>query len=200
MVKLKYLVILLFISLSTFSQEKANPIIFVEFFGGYSGGSSQGWTGGYNLNFEKNKNLFSVRFLGLANLKSDYIQTSPFTILPFFKTEETINEIAVLYGKRFIYDNKSLSFSVGIASLKREYLVDDESEFYNRDNYAGFPFEFNLKWFHANKERYRIYGLIPVGKPISFGRSIGFKIVGNISKTNFIGLGISYGIGFHKVY
>jgi hypothetical protein len=189
------------ISFSAFSQQKTNPIVFFEFFAGYSGGSSQGLTGGYNLNFQNKKDLFSLRFLGLLNVKSDYIQTSPITVFPILKTEETINEIAILYGKRYIFDNKSLSVSIGIATLNREYLnFTDNTEFQRRDIYAGFPFEISLKWFNSNKERYRILGLIPVGQPIGFGQSIGLKIAGNISKTNFIGLSLSCGFGFHKSY
>lgn len=201
MVKLKCLVLILFISHSVCSQQKPNPIVFSEIFGGYSGGSSQGWTGGLGLNFQHKKDLFTLRYLGLVDLKSEYVSTSPFTVFPVISKEENINEIAVLYGKRYVFENKSLSFSIGISSLKREYYtVSEDIKSLNRDAYAGFPFEFNIKWFHANKERYRIYGFIPVGKPISFGRSIGFKIAGNISKTNFVGLSLSYGFGLHKVY
>jgi hypothetical protein len=62
------------------------------------------------------------------------------------------------------------------------------------------PIELNFKWFKSKKKRYRIYGIIPVGEPTSFGRNFGFKLVGNISKNSFVGLGIVYGFGIHKKY
>jgi len=200
-VKINFVILILFVSFSVLSQQKENPIVFAEVFGGYSGGSSQGWTRGFDFNFQHKKELFTLRFLELSDITSEYALLSPFTPFPIFRTVEKIDEIAALYGKRYVFDNKSLSFSVGISSLKREYFTVSEGlESQNMDRYAGFPFEFNIKWFHANRERYRIYGIIPIGKPISFGRSFGFKITGNISKTNFIGLSVSYGLGFHKVY
>ena len=46
-------------------------------------------------------------------------------------------------------------------------------------NFVGFPLEFGIHWFHSKKERYKVlFGLIPVGKPTSFGRGLGLKLYG----------------------
>jgi len=59
----------------------------------------------------------------------------------------------------------------------------------------------NVKWFKKEKKRFRAYyGLIPIGKPTSFGRSFGFKLYGNIGKLSYVGIGINYGFGWHKRY
>lgn len=70
------------------------------------------------------------------------------------------------------------------------------------ENSIGFPFEVNIKWFKNVKRRYRAYyWLIPLGhKKVAFGRSFGFKLVGNISKTNYFGLAFNFGLGTHKKY
>ncbi len=54
--------------------------------------------------------------------------------------------------------------------------------------------------FKGKKRQYRLYKIIPVGRKTSFGRNVGFKIIGNISKNSFIGVGINCGLGIHKKY
>lgn len=66
--------------------------------------------------------------------------------------------------------------------------------------YAGVPFEANIHWFKARKERFRIYGLIPLGHPMGFGGSIGLKVFGSVSKNSYIGFGLMYGLGWHREY
>lgn len=64
------------------------------------------------------------------------------------------------------------------------------------------PSEANIKLFKSRKKRFRIlYGVVPMGEPtsFSFGRSIEFKLFGNISKTPSH-KGISLGFGNHRVY
>ena len=58
-----------------------------------------------------------------------------------------------------------------------------------------------MSFFKSKKERFRIfYGLIPVGEPISFGKSFGFKLSANIAKKSYIGLGLTFALGWHKIY
>ncbi len=45
-----------------------------------------------------------------------------------------------------------------------------------------------------------ILWVIPVGPPISFGGSLGFKFAGTVGKTNYVGWGITYSYGWHKNY
>jgi hypothetical protein len=190
---------MLFIGMNCFAQEeKTNPIVYAEIIIGYSNGSSKGVTGGATFNYQKNKNLFSYRFLEITENRKD---GSFFGIPNYIKVEE-INEHALMYGRRFVDDNTSYSFSAGIAHVDREFLIDDTNGVLKYDNTQsiGFPFELNIKWFNAKKEPFRIYEMIPVGKPTSFANSIGFKFYGNVSKTSFVGLGITFGLGWHKNY
>lgn len=111
-------------------------------------------------------------------------------------------EYGFLYGKRWTYGNYSLSGSVGISHFNRFYYENIQDEEKLHETYFGVPFEFNLKFFKARKQRFRAYyGLIPIGKKkVSFGRSVGFKLTGNIAKHSNLGIGINYGFGWHKKY
>jgi len=197
------IVAVLFICNSSLGQEKKNPILFAEMVVGYSNGSIKGMTGMGSLNYQFNNNLLTFRSLEIIDNK----KVGSLFFLPVLILEERLNEYSFLYGRRFVDENSSMSYSVGIAYLKREFLLDDLSTIdnydslnYGKDSYIGLPFEFNIKWFNSKKERYRIYELIPVGKPVSFANSIGFKFYGTLSKTTFIGIGVSFGLGWHKEY
>ncbi len=196
--KIIIFVIFLFATNFSFGQDKTNPIVFSEIFGGFSGGSSEGWTGGFTVNYQFKDNLITGRYTGLSHLRYE----GSFFIFPVYTQIEQIDEYAIMYGRRHIYEDHSFSYSAGISTVDRNNLVENEGEndYYKNEFNLGLPFEVNIKWFNKEKERYRIYCLIPVGKPIAFSRSFGFKLIGNISKTTFIGLGISYGLGWHKTY
>ena len=189
------LILLLF--LKSWSQEKTNPILFTEVYFGPAFGSSEGFASGINLNYQTKDNVFTLRHTNVIELKSEF-----FFLFPIFKTIEETDEFALLYGRRKIYGNHSFSYSAGVAYVKHKELISEVNDvlLYDTQQGIGFPFEVNIKWFNAKKERYRIYFLIPVGQPTSFSRSIGFKLFGNISKTSFVGLGINYGFGWHKNY
>jgi hypothetical protein len=190
---------MLFIGMNCFAQEeeKTNPIVYAEMIIGYSNGSSKGVTSGGTLNYQRKNNLFSYRYLELSKIRHEETQ-----FLPNYIQIESVKEHALLFGKRIIEDNLSYSYSAGIAYVDREFLIDDTNGVlkYNNTQSIGFPFELNIKWFNAKKESFRIYEMIPVGKPTSFANSIGFKFYGNVSKTSFVGLGITFGLGWHKNY
>ena len=206
--KLIFILIAAFYSLNLHSQEEKegnSPIIFGEFIFGGAGriGGNAGFLLGGELNYQYNKNLFSIRYLENSQLDPDIFFLTPFTAFPILRKKNYNKETAVLYGKRWIYGGSSLSVSGGISfNTFLSHLTDQNNRNYTtKDNYVGFPFEVNFKWFKSKKKRYRIlYGLIPVGKPTAFGRNFGFKLVGNISKNSFIGLGLVYGLGIHKKY
>ncbi len=205
-------------SLSILSQEKineqrkakSNPVIYADLILGPSmelSGAGTLFIGGA-LNFQNKNDLFSLRYIENADLKTTW-----FVFFPIFITRSTNNEMALLYGKRFINDNKSYSFSGGLSYNNYEkysYDYNNNTLLSNvpanqittsSENFLGFPFEAEVRWFNSQKERYRIfYGLIPIGKPTSFGRSFGFKILGNISKQSYVGAGLIFGLGLHKQY
>lgn len=181
------------------TQIKSNPIIYFEGLFGYAGGEVSGLTIGGILNFQSNKDLFTVRLQNQTKIDSDYLALFPFSAL-FSKVN--IDEFSVLYGKRHIVDNKSYSFSLGLSSnIKHTRIRENNVVFWDDEKYFGIPFEINIKWFKREKKRFRIlYGIVPVGKETGFGRSIGFKFYGNIAKTSYIGVGINVGLGWHKKY
>ena len=173
------------------ASSPSNPILYFEIPVGIAKQEGRSLLLGAELNYQVQKNLFSIRYLGLFEFKSFFL------FIPL--NVKTTNEYALLFGKRYINQGEAFSFSGGISILNEQGNIGDLQ--YNTGNYFGFPVEVNYTFFNNEKERYRIiYGLIPIGKPTAFGRSIGFKLVGNISKSSFIGFGLNLGFGWHKKY
>lgn len=206
--KIILLLLITFYSINIHSQEKKEdnlPILFGEVLFGGAGriNGNGGILIGGELNYQYKKDLFSLRYIHNSQVQSDVLFLTPVTPFPILREKQINKETGLLYGKRWIYGSSSLSISGGI-SLNNylNNLTDENNRNYRTtENYVGFPFEVNYKWFKSEKKRYRIlYGLIPVGKPTSFGRNFGFKLIGNISKNSFIGLGIVAGLGVHKKY
>lgn len=206
--KIVVFLLITFYSLNIQSQEEKEvnlPIIFGEIIFGGTGtiNGSGGILVGGELNYQYKKNLFSIRYLENSQLESDVVLLTPVTAFPILREKHLNKETALLYGKRWIYGGSSLSISGGLSlNTYLSNLTDENNRNYRiSDNYLGFPFEVNFKWFKSEKQKYRIfYGIIPVGKPTAFGRNFGFKLIGNISRNSFIGLGLVYGLGIHKKY
>lgn len=173
---------------------KPNPIIFGDFSLGYSKGFVKGFTVGGSVNYQKKNNLFTFRTLQVINIKKiDF-----FLIFPYNIESETMTEYSLLYGKRYIEEGFSYHFSGGISFATYDKNFENDKLALN---YFGFPVEVGVSWFKNKKRRFRVlYGLIPVGKPTSFGRSIGFKLHANITKRSYVGLGLTFGLGWHKIY
>ncbi|MET4082591.1 hypothetical protein ABIB40_002551 [Pedobacter sp. UYP30] len=168
-----------------------NPIIFGE---GFIGGSF-GFLFGGELNYQVNHSLFTARITGVSVLEIGGF------IIPVFYTKEFYYEPALLYGYRYIKNGHSFSVSGGISYNNKLVYSPRESVYSERSEYVGFPFEVNYKLFKNKKTRYRIiYSIFPVGKPTAFGRGFGLKLSGNISKFSYLGFGLTYGFGYHKVY
>lgn len=167
------------------------PILFAELAFGASFGTANGITGMPSLNYQYKKVLFTARYTAMEDAS-----------LITWRTYSSLDEYAGLIGYRIIKDDKSFSFSVGLSyNHFRHNLVDDNGNRYNVfSKYAGVPLEFNMKLFPEKKERYRIYGLIPVTKPTAFTRSAGIKLYASLSKTSYFGLGFSASWGYHKIY
>jgi hypothetical protein len=186
-------------SLSAKSQDttKQNPVVFAELLIGHAYGAGGGFSLGAATNFQTGKNLFTFRYVGTLKLKAGLV----LFIIPFFEESRSGEEFALLYGRRFIKEGTSSSFSLGVSYNLRSETFLNATQPDIKESYVGVPFEANIKFFKAQKKRYRIiYGLIPVGKPTGFGRSIGLKFFGAVSKNSFAGLGLTSGLGFHKKY
>ncbi|HZW62597.1 MAG TPA: hypothetical protein VFF15_03025 [Flavobacteriaceae bacterium] len=186
--------------LDSTNLQKTNPIIFGEIFGGGTAGTPNGFTLGATLNYQHQKDVFTIR--GVSKLKTDTkaFYDGWFLIIPVFDLYEEFSEVSLLYGKRYLLsESSSLSISGGIAF--NTYRTRNQNYEEIKQKNIGFPMEVNWKLFKAKKSRYRIlYGLVPVGKPTAFGRSFGLKLYANLSKKSYIGLGISLGLGTHKQY
>ena len=209
MKKIALFVILLSV-LNSYSQEKIKnnePILFADVIVG--GGSEINGEGGLllggSLNYQHNKNLFTVR-VQLYALNKIEPELVPFVVaFPVFIRNRS-TEVGVLYGNRWIYDGSSLSVSGGISTnTYTNRFVNDSGEVLGaikpiEDKYIGFPLEVSFTLFKKRKKPYHLLRLIPVGRPTSFGHSVGIKLVGNISKNSFVGIGITMGLGIHKKY
>ncbi len=202
--KIVALAILLSVSLTTIAQEtaeKTNPIIFIEGMFGGGGGEFAGFVLAATANYQTGKHLFTARL-------ADHRETSYTAIalglsgLPIFTPRMRNTEYALLYGRRYTKNSVSYSFAGGFSHDKLDTkLRDDDGVVYiDSKSYQGFAYEFNIKWFKRERRPYRVYMVIPVGEPTGFGRSIGFKLCGNISGHSYFGIGITYGFGWHKYY
>jgi hypothetical protein len=187
--------------LSTKAQEKQdslkiieNPIVFGDLLLGYANTGKSAGTLGLHISYQSKNDLFTFRFLRTISVA----KIEWFYIFPVSTVSNTNIEYAALYGKRFVEDGLSYHFSGGVSYNINE---DVNRDLKTKDTFVGIPIALGMSFFKAKKRRLRVfYGLIPVGKPTSFGRSIGFKIYGNIAKRSYVGLGLTFGLGWHKIY
>lgn len=175
-----------------FSQNfRENPIIFLDAYIGQAVGNAGGFSMGLGINYQVNKSFFTARALGTVKFGDGNYGSYNSALL--FSIENSMGEVAVLYGLRTIENGHAYSFSLG-ASYNEFF---DETGGYQ---YFGVPFEANFKWFKKEKKRLGLFGVIPIGEPTGFGESFGFKLFGNFSKQPYAGIGLSVGLGYHKVY
>lgn len=195
---------LLLFALNCIGQDikKENPVLFGETISGGTFGYAGGFTIGGELDYQINRSLFIVRYSDNFNFRLN-LAIFEIIAIPTVDVYSNLEERSILYGWRFINDGHSLSFSIGVSDNYFEHHSKENTTQtqYSKSRYIGIPYEMNIKWFKATKKKFRIvYGLIPIGKPTSFGHSFGLKIIGNASKYPYAGLAISYGIGWHKKY
>ncbi|SNR17138.1 hypothetical protein [Tenacibaculum jejuense] len=174
-------------------KNKKNSIWYVDLSLGLAEGESGGLMEGIAFNYQYKKNLFTLK----AAENSSYNEHFFFYPLFFSKVKSHL-EYSLLYGRRHVYNSFSFSYSAGVSHVKLKKNINSSN--YNVQNSFGVPLEFNVRWFKGEKTRFRILDIIPVGKPTSFGVSTGFKLVANISKFPYIGLGLTLGLGKHKIY
>ena len=175
--------------------KKSNPIIFGDFNIGYGNGSLRGLMASVSINYQSKKNLFSFRHLEIFR----YDNIDLFFVIPINVESRSIREYSLLYGKKYIEKGTSYHFSGGFSY--NIYQQIKNNNIIARESFIGFPLEAGISWFKNKKRRFRLfYGLIPVGKPTSFGRSFGFKLQANIARRTYVGIGLTFGLGLHKVY
>jgi hypothetical protein len=196
--------LLLCIFSACFGQDslKTNRIIYGDMGVGAGLAGIGGIEGSLSVNYQVKKSLFSLRLIGVQSFTLGAVEFSPFTAFPTIKDNGSLVEFAALYGRRFIDGGQSFSYSVG-ASFNDRTFVDYISKHQTQNvtaHYIGLPVEATFLWFKSKKKRYRIYYLVPVGKPTGFGKSIGFKFAGNISQHSYLSLGLVLGWGWLKQY
>jgi hypothetical protein len=172
------------------SKEKSNPIIYAEVFGGFAVVQNIGLACGAELHYQTGKNLFSFRYTNAVG----YTQKEEQYIAPAFDKQEDINEVALLYGRRWLQEHHSYSLSVGInynsfEALNRDFDGNRHSTY---TYFYGVPFEANYKRFYSKRRSNLIFNmLIP---------SVGIKLFGSVAKYSFVGVGFTLGFGLPKEY
>ncbi|MEE9406463.1 MAG: hypothetical protein V3V28_00170 [Polaribacter sp.] len=171
---------------------KSNPILYIGMNLGFVNGNFKGGIASFDLNYQQKNNLFTFKYSSILDFK----KLKFFIVFPIANTISETEQFSLLYGKRYVEDGFSYHFSGGIS-----YNTTDDRIINKRFSYFGFPVEIGVNWFKSKKKKFRIlYGLIPIGKPTGFGRSIGLKLHANIAKKAYVGLGLNFGIGWHKKY
>ncbi|RYY05778.1 MAG: hypothetical protein EOP43_08105 [Sphingobacteriaceae bacterium] len=164
--------------------QKTNPIIYVEAGLGYAQTKIGYIEAQAAANYQFNKNLITARSTVIFSLNQDQSQ-----------------EHAILFGRRYINGERSLSYSLG-ASWNRVDIYNYSSFNVTKRNeiYLGLPFEVAITWFNERKEKANVLGYFPFGKPFALGGGAGFKILGNLSSHSYIAIGFVIGFGFYKHY
>lgn len=168
---------------------KQYPILFAQAFFGPAWGNYD-YLMGAALNYQVEQHLFTTRYV-YARERKEYRSSDV--------DESTLHEVALLYGWRLLEKNVSYSFSLGgsyswyTESRRNRYQVITQEA-----RYWGVPFEANVLLFKAKRKRFRLLGLLPVGRPTLFGGSIGVKVAGNFSRYSYAGAGMTYGLGGHQ--
>jgi len=198
------LFILLAIS-TAFGQDslklKTNPIIYGDLGFSIPLAGIGGIQFNSSLNFQHHKSLFTLRVVGIQSFTVATAALSPFTVFPYFKDAGSLVEFSFLDGWRTVDGNHAFSISGGISYNDRVFIdYPNNKRQQTESRYAGLPFEMNILWFKARKQKYHIYYLIPVGRPTGFGHSFGLKLSGNISQHSYVSFGTVFGWGFHKEY
>lgn len=184
-------------------KQSGNPILFIDGVFGFGNGSADGLVIGYSLNYQFNDNLITFRnnYLASKNKNRDSALSNAF-FFPAYIQGNSVNEYALMYGKRLVFDGSSLSFSAGISSNQAVYRTQiNDQRIRTSINFLALPYEISLKLFKRNKSQYRVfYGLIPIGNPTGLSRSFGVKLFGSLGKESYFGFGITIGLGWHKIY
>jgi hypothetical protein len=185
---------------NTQEKKKGNQIFYVDFLLGGSSISEGSLNSGFALNYQKGKNLFTYRRNQSKKIEGNAFLVFWFLPLEILYTEVNSRENSFMFGRRYIKNGFSYSFSSGISFLKLNEINEITQEIFTKDTFIGVPLEFSLHWFKKNKEKIKLFSLIPVGKPTGFGVSTGFKVYATIAKKSYFGAGLTFGFGYYKNY
>ncbi|MBW3519132.1 hypothetical protein [Flavobacterium sp. NKUCC04_CG] len=178
------------------TQSRVNPIIFVEGFTGIVDESFEEKSYGLSLNYQLKSHLFSYQYIRNTN------DTDIYALIPI-KRRNT-NQHALLYGQRFVFSSISLSVSAGVsyASIQRKIhdIYSYDAPYIHGESYWGMPIELNFKLFKNKRKPFGPARLFGAKEPVGFGSSIGVKVYGSISKHNYFGAALVFGLGWHKSY
>lgn len=186
---------MLFLYLECYAQDnkEKNSILFGETsFGYFTHDKSGSLTFSLSINYQYKKSLFTLR--------ESFFSSTPFitdNYAPYDYREK--RETSLFYGRRYIKNSFSYSFSFGISKTYSDQFNDIKKNFEDI-SYLGIPLEVNIRWFKANKKPFKLLGLLPIGKPTAFGLSNGVRLFSSISKNSYIGLGYTIGFGNYKKY
>ncbi len=191
-------------NLNTTSTNKTNnPIVFLDVLFAYGNTFNEftGFDSGISVNYQQKNNLYTFRYNHVEEIKTEMVPIG-YGAIPVVVTDHFSDECALLYGKRYIFNDTAISFSGGPGLYLYTQNLENNigNTFEDTSSLFSFAYEITIKWFKGKKKPYRIYNIIPVSRPTSFGHSIGFKFVGNFSKYSYVGFGLSYGWGWHKKY
>ncbi len=184
-------------------ETSKNPILYADMILGFGGsfGDNTGFMVGGTGYFQSDKNLFSVRYVLNPQFEYNTVAVG-FVGFPSIVNKGRLEEYAIMYGRRSIKEGSSISYSAGISynTFETGQFNQQVGRFKEIERFPGISYEIDIKWFKRKKTRHRVYMIIPVGKPTAFSRSFGFKLMGNFSKSSYIGFGMTYGFGWYKKY
>jgi hypothetical protein len=184
---------------STLFSQKENPIAFFDITIGGAIGQLDGFMINTSVNYQTKHHLFTLRGNYLIEVQAGFV--SVFVPIPIPERTIAAYEIGGLYGFRKEMNSFSYHIAAGVSfNHIKESLENDALVF--RENLFGVPYEVGFKLYKRKRRPLYLASFIPVeiGPPTALSRSIGLKIIGNFSKRSYIGLGISWGFGFHKAY
>ena len=193
------LLILHLLICSTLFSQKENPIAFFDVSIGGAIGQLDGLMINSSVNYQTKHHLFTLRGNYLLEVQAGFI--NDVLLIPVPERTIAAYEIGGLYGYRKEMNSFSYHIAAGVSyNHIKESLQNDVLVF--KENLIGVPYEIGFKLYKKKRRPLYLASFIPVevGPPTALSRSIGLKIIGNLAKRSYIGLGISWGFGFHKVY
>lgn len=197
------ILLVLFLTFESFSQKndsKNNNIFFYEISSGGSFGDGGGGNAAFSINYQTKEHLFTYKYSGTFKIDPESRFLIAFIPFAYIFLPLKLEERALLYGKRYLRNEVSYSFSAGIS------YTDYHDEFVDYDRatetgrFIGFPFEINARRFNREKSKLKLIGIIPIGKSNGFGMAGGIKLFGSLSKKSYIGIGLTMGFGYYKNY
>ncbi len=181
---------------AVFNQNN-NEVYFLEIYYGISRNDQVSFFNGIGFNYQVENHLLTLRYNEQRNNSNHSL--IGISQENFSYSTKLSHEVGLLYGKRWNEHNQSSSLSIGPAY---NWVVFSGNTFQRpvTEGSLGIAFEANYKFFKAKKSSYRFYHLIPLSNPTAFGRSLGFKFSATIANYSYMGLGLTYSWGQHKVY